>query len=121
LLLLYSASQECSREASSVSLSITIPFNTASTNGNGTTTPDAAVGFPATATRDSFFGNVTAFQSQTAPQAQLRFGGLDPAFKCNFSFFASRAEQRLGIARCSEQHLRARDRGRNTAASRRHD
>jgi len=72
------------------SLTISIPFNTDGTNPNGTTTPAPETGFVASATRDSFFGNVVTFQGISAPNAQMRLSGLDPAQRYDFSIFASR-------------------------------
>lgn len=77
-------------QTTGASLAITIPFNTGGTNSNGTTAPDASIGFVANATRDSFFGNVVAFQGHTAPNARMVLSGLDPALRYDFSFFASR-------------------------------
>jgi pimeloyl-ACP methyl ester carboxylesterase len=71
-------------------LAITVPFNTAGTNSNGTVVPAPEVGFPATATRDTFFGNVAVFQAHSAPTAQLQLSGLDPSLVYDFSIFASR-------------------------------
>ena len=73
-----------------LSLAISVPFNSSGTNPNGTTTPAPETGFMPDATRDSFFGNVVAFQGKTAPVAQLRLAGLDPAQIYDFTFFASR-------------------------------
>jgi hypothetical protein len=76
--------------ATSLSLGISIPFNTTATNSNGTTSPAPETGFLPTATRDSFFGNAVSFQGQTAPNAQLRLTGLDRAQVYDFTLFASR-------------------------------
>lgn len=73
-----------------VSLTVSIPFNTDGTNPNGTTTPAPETGFASSATRDSFFGNVAVFQGISAPNAQMRLTGLDPAQRYDFSIFASR-------------------------------
>src|SRR6478736_1660170 len=54
-------------QTTGASLTITIPFNTGGTNSNGTTTPGVETGFPANATRDSFFGNVISFQGNIVP------------------------------------------------------
>ena len=76
--------------STSLSLAISVPFNISGTNPNGTTTPPLETGFLPNATRDSFFGNVVTFQGQTAPAAQLRLAGLDPAQVYDFTFFGSR-------------------------------
>lgn len=72
------------------SLTMTVPFNTGGTNSNGTTTPSIETGFPATATRDSFFGNTVIFQGNLAPNAQLIISGLDTTQHYDFTLFASR-------------------------------
>lgn len=77
-------------QTTGISLSITVPFNAGSTNSNGTTTPAIETGFPSTATRDSFFGNVAVFLGRTAPNSQLRVSGLDTSQRYDFTLFASR-------------------------------
>jgi len=81
---------DSANQATAVSLSITVPFNTSAPNLNGTTTPTPDVGMVPNATRDSFFGNTAVFNGQSAPRAQLVLSGLDPARIYDFSVFASR-------------------------------
>lgn len=75
-----------------LSLEIKKEFNIGSTNAKGTLTPAADIGFPASATRDSFFGNVAPFLGYTAPDSQIELSGLDTAQVYDFTIFASRME-----------------------------
>ncbi|MEZ4908115.1 MAG: SGNH/GDSL hydrolase family protein [Saprospiraceae bacterium] len=59
-------------------------------NRTGTTTPSDSIGFPATATGDSFFGNVEDFGGQSQPTGVLDFWGLVPLKEYSFTIFASR-------------------------------
>lgn len=77
-------------QTTGASLTITIPFNTSGTNSNGTAAPAPETGFPASATQDSFFGNVVVFQGHTVPNSQLKISGLDVAQVYDFTIFASR-------------------------------
>ncbi len=70
------------------SLSVYDAFN--NINTAGTLTPDPAIGFPATATGDSFFGNTVTFGGQVQPTGGVEFGNLDPAKPHTFIIFASR-------------------------------
>lgn len=62
----------------------------ASVNSSGTTTPDAALGYEANATRDSFWGCDKTYAGKTEPTAEFVISGLAPAKKYTLSFFASR-------------------------------
>lgn len=61
-------------------------------NNNGTTTPNASLPFPATATQDSFFGETGPFGSNDNinPTGGFVLSGLDPTYYYSFSIFASR-------------------------------
>ncbi len=59
-------------------------------NTAGTISPDPAIGFPPTATGDSFFGNTVAFGGQVQPTGGVEFAGLDPGKPHTFVIFASR-------------------------------
>ncbi len=59
-------------------------------NYTGTTTPNAALSLPATATSDNFYGSVSLFSGQLEPEAGMKFTGLNPAKTYHFSIFASR-------------------------------
>jgi len=54
-------------------------------NTTGTSTPDAAIGFPATSTADSYFGS-----NGDQPTGGMLFTGLDPAKTFTFKIMASR-------------------------------
>lgn len=69
-------------------LTVTDAFN--NVNAAGTTSPDAALPFPSTATADSFFGNDVAFGGATEPTGGIEFTGLEPAKYYSFQVFASR-------------------------------
>lgn len=75
--------------ATGYQLQITDPFN--NINSGGTQEPAATLGFPASATGDSFFGNVTTFGGQVEPTAALRIDSLNPEIPYTFRIFASRA------------------------------
>lgn len=60
------------------------------TNNAGTTAPSASIPFPASATRDSFFGSTGTFNGQTNPTGGFVLTGLDPAKYYSFTIFASR-------------------------------
>jgi lysophospholipase L1-like esterase len=74
--------------ASGISLTVIDSFNTI--NRNGATTIAADFGFPASATGDSFFGNVVAFGGQSQPTAGIELAGMDPDIAYSFRLFASR-------------------------------
>ncbi|MEZ4983686.1 MAG: hypothetical protein R2795_01395 [Saprospiraceae bacterium] len=59
-------------------------------NTGGVATPDPSIGFPATATSDSFFGNVGDFGGQSQPTGGVDLVNLDPGQTYSFTIFASR-------------------------------
>lgn len=60
-------------------------------NANGTTTPNSALPFPSTATRDSFFGATSAgFNGNVNPTGGFTLSGLNPLKYYSFSVFSSR-------------------------------
>ncbi|NJB85685.1 lysophospholipase L1-like esterase [Lewinella marina] len=65
------------------------PFNNINTNGTQNPNPD--LDFPATATGDSFFGNVTEFGGRTEPTAGVELTGLNPDKMYTLELFASRS------------------------------
>jgi hypothetical protein len=68
-------------------LTVTDAF--AGINTNGTTTPDAALSLPPSATSDTLYG-CDDFGGKKEPTAQLTIDGLDPAKTYRLTFFASR-------------------------------
>lgn len=73
---------------SGISLVVTDSFN--NINTTGTSAPDPSLNLPATATGDSFFGNVGTFGGQEQPTGGITLSGLSTATAYNFSIFASR-------------------------------
>lgn len=71
-----------------VTLTVDDPFDT--NNTAGTQTPDASLPFPASASRDSFFGETGVFNGSTQPTGGFILTGMDPAKYYSFSIFASR-------------------------------
>ncbi len=59
-------------------------------NTSGTTSPDASIDIPSTATSDSFFGSEVAFGGVTEATGGITIEGLNPAKKYSFTIFASR-------------------------------
>jgi len=59
-------------------------------NTTGTTTPDASIDFPSTATSDSFFGSAVAFNGVTEATGGITIDGLAVDKKYSFTIFASR-------------------------------
>ncbi|MCK7590678.1 T9SS type A sorting domain-containing protein [Subsaxibacter sp. CAU 1640] len=60
-------------------------------NANGTTSPNGALPFPSSATRDSFFGATDAgFNGNVNPTGGFTLSGLDPTKYYSFSVFSSR-------------------------------
>jgi lysophospholipase L1-like esterase len=59
-------------------------------NINGTTTPNAALSIPSTASSDSFFGSVAPHNGVSEPTGGFTLSGLNKNNKYSFSFFASR-------------------------------
>jgi lysophospholipase L1-like esterase len=76
-------------ELSGISLAVYDSFN--NINTAGTTMPDPSIGFPPTATGDSFFGNTATFGGQIQPTGGVELSNLDPAKPYGFILFASRA------------------------------
>ena len=72
-----------------VSLAVVDSFG--GVNTAGTPTPDEALGFPATATGDSFFGNTSPFNGKTQETGAVALRGLDPRIGYTLRIFASRA------------------------------
>lgn len=70
-------------------LEVTDAFN--NINRDGTKTPVDSIGFPATATGDSFFGNVTTFGGQIQTTGAVTFSDLNVNTTYEFTIFASRA------------------------------
>ena len=64
------------------------PFN--NINTNGTQSPDPAIGFPPTATGDSFFGNIATFGGQEQPTGGVELFNLVADKLYTISIFASR-------------------------------
>lgn len=60
-------------------------------NTGGTQEPDSTLGYPPTATGDSFFGNVTPFGGQVQPSGALDFTNLNPDKSYTFTIFSSRS------------------------------
>lgn len=73
---------------SGIGLVVTDSFN--NINTTGTTMPDPSLELPATATGDSFFGNVGTFGGQEQPTGGITLTGLSSVTAYNFSIFASR-------------------------------
>lgn len=73
---------------SGIGIAVIDPFN--NINTAGTTTPDPVIGFPATATGDSFFGNTTDFGGQVQPTGGIELSQLKPGKLYSIDIFASR-------------------------------
>ncbi|MEZ4983685.1 MAG: SGNH/GDSL hydrolase family protein [Saprospiraceae bacterium] len=73
---------------SGVSIQVTDAFNNINTAGSQM--PDPAIGFPATATGDSFFGNVAPFGGQQQPTGAVTLGNLAADTEYALDIFASR-------------------------------
>jgi lysophospholipase L1-like esterase len=71
--------------ASSLGFEVISRFNGA--NENGTT---SFRDYPASATRDSLFGNTEVFSGLANVKPVFRITGLDPTKRCNLTFYASR-------------------------------
>ncbi|MBB4077560.1 lysophospholipase L1-like esterase [Lewinella aquimaris] len=69
-------------------IAVTDPFN--NVNTGGTKSPDASTGLPATASGDSFFGNVTTFGGQVQPTGAVQLRKLRTDKEYTLSIFASR-------------------------------
>lgn len=59
-------------------------------NENGTTSPDANLGLPSTATSDSYYGNTPNWAGREEPTAGIRFDGMTASKEYTFEVFASR-------------------------------
>ncbi|MGB3798401.1 MAG: GDSL-type esterase/lipase family protein [Lewinella sp.] len=59
-------------------------------NTAGTSTPDEDLGFPASATGDSFFGSTGDFNGASQPSGAVQLSGLDPRMGYTLRIFASR-------------------------------
>ncbi len=73
---------------SGYSISVVDSFNFINTNG--TTQPSSSLGLPASATSDSFFGNIVEFSGDTQPTGAIRLNNLDPSIMYTLKIFASR-------------------------------
>lgn len=71
-----------------LNLQITDPFT--GINTSGTTNPDPALGIPASAAGDNFFGNTVLFSGVTEPTGGVTISGLNPAKTYTVVLFASR-------------------------------
>lgn len=81
---------DTSGNSTNVTLTITDSFD--AINSNGTTTPNAALPFVETSTRDSFFGATEAgFNGNINPTGGFTLSGLDPSKYYSFTIFSSRA------------------------------
>ncbi|MBX2926421.1 MAG: SGNH/GDSL hydrolase family protein [Saprospiraceae bacterium] len=75
-------------DESGISIAVYDPFN--NINTGGTLSPDPALGFPPTATGDSFFGNTGTFGGQMQPTGGVELANLNPDKAYTFTVFASR-------------------------------
>ena len=60
-------------------------------NTGGTSTPDASLDYPSTATSDSYFGNSATFGGNLEPTGAMLISGLTAGKDYSFEIFASRA------------------------------
>ncbi len=74
----------------STGMTLTINDSFDLTNTAGTTTPSASIPFPASSTRDSFFGSTQTFNGNINPTGGFVLTGLDPTKYYSFTIFASR-------------------------------
>lgn len=74
--------------SSGISIAVVDSFN--NVNSNGTQMPDIAIGFPATATGDTFWGNTVPFGGDLQPKGALLLGNLDTALEYTLTIFSSR-------------------------------
>lgn len=77
-----------SGEITGIDIRVFDPFN--KINTNGADLPDPRLGFPATATEDSFFGNVGVFDGKSEPSGGIVISGLNTKKRYTFTLFASR-------------------------------
>ena len=59
-------------------------------NTGGTTSPDPNLGYPSSATSDSYFGNTAEFSGLIIPKSGLLISGLNPSKEYTIEVFASR-------------------------------
>jgi len=76
------------QQSTGISIWINDAFN--GVNTNGTSSPNASLNLPASATSDSFYGNEVVFEGATEPTAGLTLSDLSQDKKYSFTFFASR-------------------------------
>ena len=74
----------------STEISITVSDSFNGINNSGTTAPDPNLGFPSTATGDSFFGNLVEFSDVIEPTAAVTIANLDIDRAYDLSLFSSR-------------------------------
>ena len=74
----------------STGITLTVDDSFHSVNENGTTSPSASLPFLATSTRDSFYGEMVAFNGVTNTSGGFTLSGLDPTKYYTFKIFASR-------------------------------
>lgn len=74
----------------STGITLTVDDSFDLTNNAGTTSPSASIPFPASSTRDSFFGSTQNFNNNTNPTGGFTLSGLDPSKYYSFTIFASR-------------------------------
>lgn len=74
----------------STGFSIEVTDGFTGTNTNGTTNPNPAIGFPVSATEDSFFGNTNMFNGGINPTAAVTLSNLNPNQEYHIELFASR-------------------------------
>ncbi|MEQ9309096.1 MAG: GDSL-type esterase/lipase family protein [Balneolaceae bacterium] len=60
------------------------------TNLNGTTSANASLSLPSTASSDSYYGNTALWGGSVQPTAGITFSGLKPSKRYTFEVFASR-------------------------------
>lgn len=85
------AASGVSLQVSNITPRTSVGWNGTNTNGTQAPTGDAAArGYPASATRDSLYGNVGLFNSTTAPDLRMTFTGLNAATTYDLYFYASR-------------------------------
>lgn len=75
-------------QVTTISLMVFDRFN--GINETGTTSPDASLGFPVTATHDSYYGNIVEFAGGVEPTGGIKLTGLNTGKQYHFEVFASR-------------------------------
>lgn len=73
-----------------ISLAVTDDFNFI--NENGTTTLGQSLGFPNTATADSFFGNTVEYLEKTEPTGAITYSNFDANTDLSLTIYSSRME-----------------------------